>query len=115
MKLLNIKKIAFASALVSGSLFSLGVSAQSVNVTYGGNSYAVTTTALQTLPTSLANSAYNLTGQPWYGSSAIATQFAQQVQYQLGTWNGTSNTTLPSVLFLTSTGPTSVGTVTFLN
>jgi len=113
MKLLNIKKIAFASALVSGSLFSLGVSAQSVNVTYGGNSYAVTTTALQTLPTSLANSAYNLTGQPWYGSSAIATQFAQQVQYQLGTWNGTSNTTLPSVLFLTSTGPTSVGTVTF--
>jgi hypothetical protein len=113
MKLLNFKKIAFAAALVIGSIFSVNASAQSVNVTVGGVNYTVTETAFQTLPTSLANSTYNLTGQPWYGSSSIASQFAQQVQYSLGTWNGTSSTTIPSVLFLTSTGPTSVGTVTF--
>jgi hypothetical protein len=113
MKLLNIRKITLASALVAGSIFSVNASAQSVNVTVGSVNYTVTETALQTLPTSLANSTYNLTGQPWYGSSAIASQFAQQIQYRLGTWTGTSSTTLPSVLFLTSTGPTSVGTVTF--
>ena len=113
MKLFNIKKIAFASALVTGSIFSVNASAQSVNVTVGGVNYTVTETAFQTLPTSLADSTYNLTGQPWYGSSTIAAQFAQQVQYGLGTWNGSSSTSIPSVLFLTSTGPTSVGTVTF--
>ena len=113
MKLLNIKKITFVSALVAGSIFSVNASAQSVNVTVGGVNYTVTETALQTLPTSLANATYNLTGQLWYGSSAIASQFAQQVQYSLGTFNGTSSTTIASVLFLTSTGPTSVGTVTF--
>lgn len=113
MELFNLKKFAFATVLISTGFLSANVGAQSVNVTVGGSSYTVTTTALQTLTTSLTNSTYNLVGQPWYGSSSIAGQFAQQVQYSLGTWSGISSTTIPSVLFLTSTGPTSVGTVTF--
>lgn len=103
MKLLNIKKIAFALALISGGIFSISAQSQSVNVNVGGISYAVTTTALQPLSTSLANSAYSLTTQPWYGSTAIAIDFATQVKYQLGNWNGVTSSTSPSVLFLTST------------
>ena len=103
MKLLNIKKIALASALVAGSVFSVNIQAQTVNVTVGGINYTVTETALQPVLTSLANPAYALTTQPWYGSSAIASQFAQQIQYRLGNWNGVTSSGSPSVLFLTST------------
>ncbi|MDH6420070.1 hypothetical protein M2131_000011 [Polynucleobacter sphagniphilus] len=110
MKLLNIKNIAITSALVVGSVFAVNIQAQTVDVTVGGINYTVGETALQPLSTSLANPAYALTTQPWYGQPTLATQFAQQVQYRLGTWNGTASTTLPSVLFLTSsTG----NTVTF--
>ena len=105
MKLLNIKKIALASALVAGSIFSVNASAQSVNVTVGGINYTVTETSLQPVLTSLANPAYALTSQPWYGQSAIASQFVQQVQYRLGNWNGVTSSTSPSVLFITSTTP----------
>ncbi|OLY95793.1 autotransporter outer membrane beta-barrel domain-containing protein [Polynucleobacter sphagniphilus] len=121
MKLLNIKKIAFASALVAGSVFSVNASAQSVNVTVGGINYTVTETALQPVLTSLANPAYALTSQPWYGQSAIASQFAQQVQYRLGNFNGVTSSTSPSVIFITSTTPPvgappgDLNTVTFWN
>jgi hypothetical protein len=111
MKLLNIKNIAITSALVVGSVFAVNIQAQTVEVTVGGINYTVGETALQLLSTSLANPAYALTTQPWYGQPTLATQFAQQVQYRLGTWNGTASTTSPSVLFLTSS--TGSGTVTF--
>jgi hypothetical protein len=116
IRLLNLKKVTFASALIAGSVLSTYASAQSVNVTVGGVNYTVTTTTQQALSSALANSSYALTSQPWFGSVSIANQFAGQVQYQLGAWNSSTppsaSSTTPGVLFLVST-PDAFGKVSF--
>ena len=77
MKSLNIKKIAIASAVIVGSMLSIGVNAQSV-VT---NGYTITTV------TGLFGSLPNLQTQAIWGNAALAQTLAGAVGTRLGVAN----------------------------
>jgi hypothetical protein len=83
MKLLSIKKIAFASALVAGSIFSVNASAQSVDETIGGVTYHVLLSSSNTYTFYSSQ----LTASPMWGNAALAQSLATAVGTALGTPN----------------------------
>jgi hypothetical protein len=84
MKLLNIQKITFASAFISGSLFCALSNAQTVNVNVSGNNYSVSYSVGSATITAFQNS---LASQVWFGNATLAQQFATAVGTSLGTPN----------------------------
>jgi len=87
MKLPNIKKIAFASALVAGSIFSINANALSDVVTVNGVTYTATLSAQGTFSTYSSI----LQSSPIWGNSTLAQQITNAVGISLGTPNASAH------------------------
>ncbi|MEA9568215.1 autotransporter outer membrane beta-barrel domain-containing protein [Polynucleobacter sp. AP-Nickl1-40-C4] len=85
MKLLNIKKIAFASAFVAGGIFSINASAQSTTVTVGGTAYTVSVSSTASTYSSITST---LQATPWWNNPTLASSLAIAVGGSLGYPNG---------------------------
>lgn len=96
MKLLNLKKIAFTSAFLTGSLCALSANGQTTTVVVGGTSYNISVSAGQTYLSYQST----LGATPWANNFQLAGALASAVGSSLGLHNNSQY----GPLFATSLG-----------
>ena len=76
----NVKKIAIASALISGSVFAINANADSITESVAGVSYTITLSPLETWATASNN-----------GANLISSSLAHSLAVAVGSWHSTIN------------------------